>query len=179
FANLRLTYAFMYAHPGKKLNFMGNDFGQFREWNEKLSLDWHLLSWEPHGKLHGMVRILNDVYKKESAFWEVDHHQDGFEWIWCDDADNSIVSFVRKDARGNHILCVFNFTPVPRAPYRIGTSARGVWKEIFNSDASLFGGSNLGNLGQVSTQDIPWQNRPWSIEIQLPPLAAVYFKLER
>jgi len=179
FANLRLTYAFMYAHPGKKLNFMGNDFGQFREWNEKQSLDWHLLSWESHGKLHGMVRILNEVYKKESALWEIDHHQDGFEWIWCDDADNSIVSFVRKDAHGNQILCVFNFTPVPRSSYRIGAPSPGIWKEIFNSDAALFGGSNLGNLGQVSTQDIHWQNKPWSFEIQLPPLAAVYFKLNR
>ena len=89
------------------------------------------------------------------------------------------MSFVRKDAHGNQILCVFNFTPVPRSSYRIGAPSPGIWKEIFNSDAALFGGSNLGNLGQVSTQDIHWQNKPWSIEIQLPPLAAVYFKLER
>ena len=176
FANLRLAYSFMFAHPGKKLNFMGNDFGQYREWNEKQSLDWHLLSWEPHGKLHEMFKALSHVYKSEPALWELDHSSSGFEWIWCDDADNSIVIFVRKDSHGALVLCAFNFTPVPRTPYRIGAPARGVWKEIFNSDSAIWGGGNIGNAGQVQTQDVRWQNRPWSIDIQLPPLGAVYFK---
>jgi len=179
FANLRLTYAFQYAHPGKKLNFMGNDFGQFREWNEKRSLDWHLISWDSHGKLLQMMKVLNHLYKENAPFWEIDHYYTGFEWIWCDDADNSIVSFVRKDDHGNQILCVFNFTPVVRNDYRLGAPTRGKWKEIFNTDASMFGGSNVGNFGEVWTQDIPWQNREWSLNIKLSPLAAVYFKLER
>ncbi|WP_405339439.1 1,4-alpha-glucan branching protein GlgB [Fibrobacter sp.] len=179
FANLRLTYAFQYAHPGKKLNFMGNDFGQFREWNEKRSLDWHLVSWDSHGKLLQMMKTLNHLYKENAPFWEIDHYYTGFEWIWCDDADNSIVSFVRKDDHGNQILCVFNFTPVVRNDYRLGAPTRGKWKEIFNTDASMFGGSNVGNFGEVWTQDIPWQNRECSLNIKLPPLAAVYFRLER
>ena len=179
FANLRLTYAFQYAHPGKKLNFMGNDFGQFREWNEKRSLDWHLVSWDSHGKLLQMMKVLNHLYKENAPFWEIDHYYTGFEWIWCDDADNSIVSFVRKDDHGDQILCVFNFTPVVRNDYRLGAPTRGKWKEIFNTDASMFGGSNVGNFGEVWTQDIPWQNRECSLNIKLPPLAAVYFRLER
>ena len=179
FANLRLTYAFQYAHPGKKLNFMGNEFGQFREWNEKRSLDWHLISWDSHGKILQMMKVLNHIYKENAPFWEIDHYYTGFEWIWCDDADNSIVSFVRKDDHGNMILCVFNFTPVVRNDYRLGAPARGAWKEIFNTDAAMFGGSNVGNLGEVWTQDVPWQNREWSLNIKLPPLAAVYFKLEK
>ena len=179
FANLRLTYAFQYAHPGKKLNFMGNEFGQWREWNEKQSLDWHLVSWDSHGKLLQMMKVLNHLYKENAPFWEIDHYHTGFEWIWCDDADNSIVSFVRKDDHGNQILCVFNFTPVVRNDYRLGAPSRGAWKEIFNTDSDMFGGSNVGNFGEVWTQDIPWQNRQWSLNIQLPPLAAVYFRLER
>ena len=179
FANLRLTYAFQYAHPGKKLNFMGNEFGQFREWNEKQSLDWHLVSWDSHGKLLAMMKELNHIYKDNAPFWEIDHYYTGFEWIWCDDADNSIVSFVRKDDHGNMILCVFNFTPVVRENYRLGAPARGAWKEIFNSDSSMFGGSNVGNLGEVWTQDVPWQNRACSLNIKLPPLAGVYFRLEK
>ncbi len=176
FANLRLAYSYMFAHPGKKLNFMGNDFGQFREWNEKQSLDWHLLSWDPHRKLHAMFNAISHLYKSEAPFWEVDHHSNGFEWISCNDADNSIVSFVRRDAKGNTILCVFNFTPVPRIPYRIGVPAAGAWDEIFNSDAEIWGGSNVGNYGQVYTQEIPWDNQSHSLEIGLPPLGAVFFK---
>ena len=179
FANLRLTYAFQYAHPGKKLNFMGNEFGQFREWNEKQSLDWHLVSWDSHGKMLQMMKVLNHIYKENAPFWEIDHYFTGFEWIWCDDADNSIVSFVRKDDHGNMILCVFNFTPVVRENYRLGAPAHGAWKEIFNTDSEMFGGSNVGNFGEVWTQDVPWQNRQWSLNIQLPPLGAVYFRLER
>ncbi|MCF0223492.1 MAG: alpha amylase C-terminal domain-containing protein, partial [Fibrobacter sp.] len=179
FANLRLTYAFQYAHPGKKLNFMGNEFGQFREWNEKQSLDWHLVSWDSHGKVLQMMKVLNRLYKENSAFWEIDHYHTGFEWIDCNDSDNSIVSFVRKDDHGNMILCVFNFTPVPRIGYRLGAPAEGVWTEIFNTDSAIFGGGNVGNFGVVHTQSIPWQGRNWSIDIQLPPLGALFFKLER
>ena len=126
-----------------------------------------------------MMKVLNHLYKENAPFWEIDHYYTGFEWIWCDDADNSIVSFVRKDDHGNQILCVFNFTPVVRNDYRLGAPTRGKWKEIFNTDAAMFGGSNVGNFGEVWTQDIPWQNRECSLNIKLPPLAAVYFRLER
>lgn len=179
FANLRLAYAFMYAHPGKKLLFMGSEFGQYLEWRPKLSLDWHLLSWDPHHKLHGMMRTLGNLYKNEAPFWEIDHHHTGFEWIWCDDADNSIVSFVRTDAKGNRILCAFNFTPVPRNYYRIGAPEPGRWIEIFNTDAEMWGGGNVGNYGSCHTEDIPWQNRAWSFHVNLPPLGGVFLKLDR
>lgn len=179
FANLRLTYAFQYAHPGKKLNFMGNEFGQFREWCEKRSLDWHLVSWDSHGKILAMMKDLNHVYKDNAPFWEIDHYHTGFEWIWCDDADNSIVSFVRKDDHGNEIICVFNFTPVVRNDYRLGATTAGKWKEIFNTDAAIYGGSNVGNMGEVQTEQIPWQNRAQSMNVQVPPLGAVFFKLEK
>ena len=179
FANLRLDYSYMYAHPGKKLLFMGCEFGQFKEWNAKQSLDWHLTTWEPHQKMQSMMKNLGNIYKSEAPLWEIDHHNSGFEWIWCDDADNSVVSFVRRSAKGDLILCAFNFTPVSRNHYRIGAPHPGKWTEIFNSDSSLWGGGNVGNYGGISTEEIGWQNRPWSFCINIPPLAGVYFKLER
>ena len=178
FANLRLTYAFMYAHPGKQLLFMGCEFGQSAEWNAKQSLDWHLTGWEPHGQLQSMMSTLGHLYKEERPLWEIDHHESGFEWISCDDADSSIISFVRKSAHGEMVLCVFNFTPVPRENYRIGAPASGRWTEIFNTDSSLWGGSNVGNYGSVYSQQMEWQGRPQSLLINLPPLAGVYFRWE-
>lgn len=178
FANLRLAYAYMYAHPGKKLLFMGSEFAQFIEWNAKQSLDWHLTAWEPHGKMQNMMRTLGNLYKSEAALWEIDHHHTGFEWVWCDDADNSVISFVRKSAKGEMILCAFNFTPVPRQYYRIGAPAQGRWTEIFNTDAEMWGGGNVGNYGACQTEDIGWQNRPWSFHIHLPPLGGVFLKFE-
>lgn len=177
FANLRLAYAFMYAHPGKKLLFMGGEFGQYLEWRPKTSLDWHLLTWEPHQKLHHMMKTLNHLYKNEKPLWEVDHHSSGFEWIWCDDADSSVVSFVRRCSQGETVLCVFNFTPVARSDYRIGVPEAGVWQEVFNSDSDLWGGSNVGNYGNVSTEPIAWQNQSQSMILQLPPLGALFFKI--
>jgi 1,4-alpha-glucan branching enzyme len=166
----------MMAHPGKKLDFMGNDFGQAREWNEKQSLDWHLLSWEPHAKLHDMRRALGNLYKQEAALGEIDHHHTGFEWITCDDADNSVVAFFRRSSSGEMILCAFNFTPVPRLGYRLGAPAGGKWVEIFNSDASLWGGGNVGNYGETWTDGSYWQNRANSLHVNIPPLGAVYLK---
>jgi 1,4-alpha-glucan branching enzyme len=176
FANLRLAYSYMYAHPGKKLLFMGSEFGQGVEWSESSSLDWHLLGFEVHNGLHNMMRTLGGIYKQEPAFWEIDHHYTGFEWISCDDVDNSVVSFFRRSSQGEIILCVFNFTPVPRLPYRVGAPVAGKWVEIFNSDSQLWGGGNIGNAGEVWTNDIPSHGRPCSIDLNAPPLGAVYLK---
>jgi 1,4-alpha-glucan branching enzyme len=178
FANLRLAYSYMYAHPGKKLLFMGNEFGQGKEWEERHSLDWHLLDFEVHNGLHSMMKTLFHVYKNEAALWEIDHHYTGFEWISCDDVDNSVVSFFRRSAKGELILCVFNFTPVPRIPYRVGAPVAGKWLEIFNSDSQLWGGSNVGNAGEVWTHDTPSHGRHCSIDLKLPPLGAIYLKKE-
>jgi 1,4-alpha-glucan branching enzyme len=179
FANTRLAYSYMYGHPGKKLLFMGSEFGQFSEWNPKQSLDWHLLEWESHGSLHQMVKSLNHTYKNHRALWEADHKPGGFEWINCDDADASIISFVRTSEDGKQkILVVCNFTPVPRQEYRIGAPAEGKWQEIFNSDSQLFGGGNIGNQGERWTESIGWDGKPWSFNINIPPLGAVYFKWE-
>jgi 1,4-alpha-glucan branching enzyme len=179
FANLRLAYGFLYGHPGKKLLFMGSEFGQYIEWNPKQSLDWHLTNWDPHRKLTDMVRNINHIYKDEKAFWELDSSPEGFEWIDCDDADQSIVSFIRKSKDPNNfILIVSNFTPVVRHNYRVGVPRPGRYQEIFNTDSSLFGGSNVGNLGEKFTEDQPWQRRPVSLMINIPPLSVVYFKFQ-
>ena len=176
FANLRLAYSFMYAHPGKKLLFMGSEFGQGKEWEEQHSLDWHLLGFEVHNGLHNMMRTLGNLYKSEPAFWEIDHHWEGFEWVSCDDVDNSVISFFRRSKNGELILCVFNFTPVPRIPYRLGAPAAGKWIEIFNSDSLLWGGSNVGNAGERWTEDSPSHGKQFSLELMIPPLGAVYLK---
>jgi 1,4-alpha-glucan branching enzyme len=176
FANLRLAYAFMYSHPGKKLLFMGSEFGQGKEWEEQHSLDWHLLDFEVHNGLHSMMKTLGALYKAEPAFWEIDHHWEGFEWINCDDVDNSVVSFFRRSAKGELILCVFNFTPVPRRPYRLGAPAGGRWVEIFNTDSQLWGGSNMGNAGECWTENVESHGRPFSLELIVPPLGAIYLK---
>jgi len=176
FANLRLAYAFMYAHPGKKLLFMGSEFGQGKEWQEQHSLDWHLLGYEVHNGLHNMMRTLGALYKSERAFWEIDHHWEGFEWITCDDVDNSVLSFFRRAKDGQVILCVFNFTPVPRLPYRVGAPYPGKWVEIFNSDSQLWCGSNVGNAGEIWATDNPSHGRHHSLDLNVPPLGAVYLK---
>jgi len=177
FSNLRLAYAFMYGHPGKKLTFMGNEFAQFSEWKPKQSLDWHLCQWDSHQKMMEFCAALNHTYRDNRSLWEQDTRPGGFEWISCDDADSSIVSFFRRSSDGKElILCICNFTPVPRESYRIGAPAEGYWQEILNTDSEMFGGSNLGNDGGRWTEPTPWQERPWSLSITLPPLAAVYFR---
>lgn len=177
FSNLRLAYAFMYGHPGKKLTFMGNEFAQFSEWKPKQSLDWHLCQWDNHQKMMEFSAALNHTYRNNRSLWEQDTRPGGFEWISCDDADSSIVSFFRRSTDGKElVLCICNFTPVPRDNYRIGAPAEGYWQEILNTDSEMFGGSNLGNDGGRWTEPTPWQGRPWSLSITLPPLAAVYFR---
>lgn len=180
FANLRLFKAYTFAHPGKKLMFMGEEIGQWREWNCKQSLDWHLLEYEPHAKMKNYMKDLNKVYKENPAFWEIDFNYEGFEWIDFRDSDNSIVSFMRKGKNPDEIIvCAFNFTPVARKNYRIGVNRPGYYSEIFNSDSGDYWGGNIGNYGGMWTEEIAWQGKAHSLNITLPPLGAVFFKYKK
>ena len=178
FASLRLLYAYMWAVPGKKLLFMGGEFGQWREWNHDRSLDWHLLEQSPlHGQLQSLVGELNRLQRTEPSLHQLDFDRAGFEWIAADDVENSVYSFVRR-ARDPHdcLVCVFNFTPVPRFDYHLGMPSAGPWTERLNTDAARFGGSNLGNLGAVEAVSVPSHGRPVSAHLTLPPLSALYLQ---
>jgi len=178
-ANLRLLYAYMYAHPGKKLLFMGTEFGQWDEWNCHTSLRWDLLQWERHKQLQDLVKTLNRLSAALPPLHEVDFSWDGFEWIDFHDSEQSTISFIRKGKRpGDIVVCVFNFTPTPLVHYRLGVPKAGPYREIFNSDASLFGGSNMGNAGVVDANPIPWQGKEHSLLITVPPLGALFFQPE-
>ena len=177
FANLRLLLTYMYCHPGKKLLFMGGEFGQLSEWNYDSELDWYLLEREEHRKTKKFISDLNTIYKKEAALFEIDFSPEGFEWIDFSDYESSIISFIRKGKKVNDFLvCVFNFTPVPRYNYRVGVPMKVCYKEIFNSDSEFYGGSNMGNLGMVKAEDIPCHHMPFSINLTLPPLAGIILK---
>ncbi len=179
FANLRTLFGFMFGHPGKKLLFQGSEFGQWQEWKESQSLDWHLLNFEPHQKLQQLVKDLNHLYKTEPAMHQLDFSQDGFEWIDFMDADNSIISFMRKSRDPKDTLVfVSNFTPVYRDSYRIGVPFHCHYKEILNTDAEIYGGSNKGNAGGLHSDEWEWHNQRHSLNIQVPPLATVIFKPE-
>lgn len=180
FANLRLFYGFMYAHPGKKLLFMGDEFGQWDEWNFDKALDWQLLEKEQHLNLQKYVRYLNSEYVAEASLHEVDFEPKGFEWIDFRDTDSSIISFIRHaKAPDDYLVVICNFTPIPRYGYRLGVLEECFYKEVLNSDSSEYGGSNMGNLGGVYSEKIPWHGKPCSVKITLPPLAVLYFKPER
>ena len=177
FANLRLLYSLMYAFPGKKLLFMGGEFGQWDEWNHEKSLDWHLLEYDTHRGLQKLMKDLSAVYLSEKALHEVDFHYSGFDWVDFQDAASSVISFDRKSADGSEcVTAVFNFTPVPRVGYRVGVRAPGQYAEILNSDSNAYGGSNMGNLGEVTAEAIPAHGRDFSLNLMLPPLAGLYFK---
>jgi 1,4-alpha-glucan branching enzyme len=176
FANLRMFYAWMYGHPGKKLLFMGGEFGQRREWNHDRELDWELLGRPRHDGLRRLVQHLNYVYKNEPALWDQDDSYDGFEWIDFHDADNSVVAFMRRSRAGDVIVFAVNATPLPRHGYRLGVPHAGFYHEIINTDAETYGGSNVGNMGGFEAEDFPWQGRTHSLMISLPPLATVAFK---
>lgn len=176
FANLRAAYGFMYGHPGKKLMFMGDEFAQFIEWNYHQGLDWHLLDYDMHKKMQNYVRDLNALYRETPALWELDCDGRGFEWIDCNDAERSVISFLRRDEQGNEYIFVSNFTPVRYDGYRIGVPGRGYYKEIFNSDWEKYGGSNVSNGDGLFADDTAWHGRLNSIVISVPPLATVIFK---
>jgi 1,4-alpha-glucan branching enzyme len=179
FANLRLLLGYQFVQPGKKLLFMGGEFGQWREWNHEESLDWHLQESPLHSGLQRWVGDLNRVYRTTPALYALDAKPAGFEWIDCNDSDNSVLSLIRK---GNHprelVVVVINMTPVPRHNYRIGVSFSGFWQELVNSDAPIYGGSGQGNLGGVEASPIPFHGRPFSLNVVVPPLSLVIFKPE-
>ena len=177
FANLRLLFAYMYAQPGKKLMFMGGEFGQWWEWNSNTSLDWHLVQEKPHETLQTFVKDLNAVYRQEPALHEVDFTHEGFEWIDFGDYEQSIVAFIRRAKdRDDFLVFVFNFTPVPRHGYRIGVPKPGFYREILNSDSGIYGGSNVGNLGGRETEALSWHGLPHALLLDLPPLAGLILK---
>jgi 1,4-alpha-glucan branching enzyme len=158
---------------------MGDDFGQWNEWNHDASLDWNLLHEPPHKGLQRWVRDLNTFMRGEPALYELDSDPAGFEWIDCNDVSRSVLSFLRKGrSEAERLLFVCNFTPVPHHNYRVGAPAGGFWKEVMNGDALLYGGSGQGNMGGVDASPLPLHGRPWSLSITVPPLAAVVFKPE-
>lgn len=177
FANLRLLFGYLYAHPGKKLLFMGSELGQGSEWNHEQSLDWHLLQYAPHQQIKQWVADLNGFYREEPALYQKDFDPAGFEWIDLNDSAASTLSFLRRGENPNRpVLFIFNFTPVPRLDYRIGIPEEGYWQERLNSDSSFYGGSNLGNGGGIAAEPIPSHGRPYSARITLPPLAMIALK---
>jgi 1,4-alpha-glucan branching enzyme len=179
FANLRLLYGFMFGHPGKKLLFMGDEFGQWSEWNHDASLEWNLLEHPSHAGLKRWVRDLNTLYRGEALLHTIDFNSAGFEWVDCKDFQRSIISFLRRGQNPNdQLLFVCNFTPVVRQNYRVGVPLEGYWKEILNSDAPLYGGSGQGNFGGLSTVPLPIHGRPFSLNMTLPPLGIVIFRPE-
>ena len=175
-ATLRLLYAYMYSQPGKKLLFMGSEFGQLREWNHDTSLDWHLLDEPPHRQLQLLVGELNRLYRTEPALHELDCDPAGFQWLDADDAEHSVLLYERIARSGDRIIAAFNFTPVPRPNYRIGVAAPGVWRELLNTDAVEFGGSGQGNFGGVEAAPVGAHGRELSLNAMLPPLGAVLFR---
>jgi 1,4-alpha-glucan branching enzyme len=180
FANLRLLYSYMYAQPGKKLLFMGGEFGQGREWRHDYSLDWDLLERPQHQGVQRAMRRLNELYRDKPALHQTDFRHEGFEWIDANDAVQSVLSFMRRDADGgNPIIAVFNLTPVPRYNYRVGVPEAGRWNEIFNSDAKEYGGSGHGNLGGCDSTPVAWNGRRYSLILTLPPLGALFFEEAR
>ncbi|HTW89705.1 MAG TPA: 1,4-alpha-glucan branching protein GlgB [Candidatus Binataceae bacterium] len=176
FANLRSLYGYMWAHPGKKLLFMGSEFGQWREWYHGESLDWHLCQYEEHRGLQLLVRDLNRLYREEPALWEGDPEPAGFQWVDLHNADENVIAFLRiAPQSGRRLLCVCNFAPVVRRNYRVGAPAEGVYHEILNTDSTFYAGSDVGNGGALAAEPIPWHGLPHSLNLTLPPLATMWF----
>jgi 1,4-alpha-glucan branching enzyme len=177
-ANLRLLFGYMYTHPGKKLLFMGGEFAQHAEWTHEHSLDWHLMGNPQHAAVQAWIRDLNHLYRNEPALYETDFNGHGFEWIDYHDADNSVITYLRKNKAGNVLLAVAcNFTPVPRGNYRMGVPVGGFWKEILNSDATCYGGSGQGNMGGVEASPASFYGRfDHTLSVTLPPLGVVVFR---
>jgi 1,4-alpha-glucan branching enzyme len=180
FANLRLLFGYMYAQPGKKLLFMGDEFGQVREWTHDSSLEWHVLQYPVHSGLRSWVEQLNRLYREQPALHELDNDPAGFEWIDCNDSMASTLSLLRKGKSSKETLVIVcNFTPVPRLAYRLGVPTGGYWRELLNSDGKEYAGSGMGNAGGVQAEEKPAHGRPYSLSLILPPLAALFLKAEQ
>jgi 1,4-alpha-glucan branching enzyme len=180
FANTRAFLAYMYGHPGKKLLFMGSEFGQTAEWNSEAQLEWWLLDHAIHRQLRAFCGALNQLYRSEPALYEVDFQGSGFEWIDFHDAENSVISFIRRAKdREDYLIFLCNFTPTPHLSYRVGMPEPVFYREVFNSDSRDFGGSNLGNGGFVQADESPSHGRPASASVVLPPLGVVVLKPDR
>jgi 1,4-alpha-glucan branching enzyme len=177
FANLRAYYGFMYAHPGKKLLFMGAEIAQEREWNHDASLDWHLLEDPKHEGIQKLVRDLNRVYRDTSALHELDFSGEGFEWVDWQDADSSVLCWIRRSSDGSFVVCISNFTPLVRSGYRVGVPQAGTYSELLNTDSGKYGGSGVGIAEEIHTQELEAHGRPQSLQIDLPPLATLMLKI--
>jgi 1,4-alpha-glucan branching enzyme len=177
-ANVRALYAYMWAHPGKQLMFMGNEIAQESEWSHERSLDWHLLEDHGHAGVQRLVRDLNHAYRAEPALWDRDDDPEGFWWIEANDAEDSVVIFARQSRDGRVLVCACNLTPVPREGYRIGFPRSGRWRELLNTDAHDYGGSGVGNGGFVETEPLPWHGQPVSGTVALPPLGVLWLTPE-
>ncbi len=177
FAGMRVFFAYMTAHPGKKLLFMGSEFGQTNEWDCHSVLQWDLLEQKPHALLQKFVASLNHFYQKEPAFWQIDDSWEGFQWIASDDCEQNIIVFRRIDRSGKELICLFNFAPVLRTDYRIGVPAAGVYDEVFNTDDTAFGGTGHGNPGGVASSEVPMHGCTQSIALNVPPMAAIFLRL--
>jgi len=178
FSGLRSLFGYMWAHPGKKLLFMGCEFGQFFEWNNDKSLDWHLCQYADHWRLQQLVRDLNLLYRDDPVLHEADHDPAGFEWVAADNADDNVVAFLRKSpATGRQLLVVGNFSPVLRHGYRVGVPKEGFYTEVLNTDSQIYGGSNFGNDGGRASEPISWNGKPHSVALSLPPLSVVWFEV--
>jgi 1,4-alpha-glucan branching enzyme len=179
-ANLRALYAYMWAHPGKKLLFMGGELAQEREWDSAGSLDWHLLERPEHSGMRALVRDLNGRYRAEPALWELDFTSSGFRWLEPNDAASNVVAFVRLAAdSGRPVVCACNLSPVPRPGYRLGLPGAGCWRELLNTDSTGYGGSGVGNPGGVDAETKPWHDQPFSAEVTLPPLGVLWLAPDR
>jgi 1,4-alpha-glucan branching enzyme len=177
FANLRLLYAYMYGHPGKKLLFMGGEMAQWREWNHDESVDWHLLQWRDHQGILKLVCDLNQLYRTEPSLHQVDFDWQGYEWLELHDWENSVLAFLRRAKNpDDSMVVVCNFTPVVRDHYRIGVPAGGFYREVLNTDAEYYGGSNVGNTGGVWAAPEPHAGRPFHLSLRLPPLAVLFLR---
>ena len=176
FANLRTLYAYMWAHPGKKLLFMGGEFAQEQEWSYERSLDWHLLERPEHSGIQALVRDLNRLYREEPALWEIDSDPSGFWWLEPNDANRNVIAFARASKGGERVLvCIANLSPVPQQDYRLGLPRACRWRERLNTDSSFYGGSDWGNFGAIEPEPVPWHGQQVSATVTLPPLAAVWF----
>ena len=176
FATLRALYAYMWAHPGKKLLFMGAELGQWREWSDERSLDWHLLDEDEHLGVNTLVRDLNRLLKEQPALYELDVEPRGFQWIDVDNAIENVVAFQRLSRDGDSLVCVCNFSAAPRHGYRFALPERGTYRLLLNTDSSYYSGSNALQIASVEAEEQPWQNRPFSVAVDLPPLTTLWFE---